>query len=161
MAWVLLIQASKWTGGLALVVALLVVAIVAHLAYQLGARWKKLKEAAKVEAEVIQKRRHGPTWDAQEILPGIWLGSFPAAIKLEELKRRNITHILSIGAEFTPVYPDHFSYLVAFAMDCPGQNIVNYFEHTNSFIDAAIASGSAVLVHWYVASCEYDLFRPI
>lgn len=142
----------RWLSVFAFLVFLVFLFIVAHLSWQLRARWKKLQEAARLEAEVIKKRRQGPIWDAQEILPGVWLGSFPAAINPSELHRRNITHILSIGAEFTPIYSDQFSYLVAFAMDCPGQNIYHYFEHTNSFIDQALANGTAVLVHWYVRS---------
>lgn len=150
MAILLAVTALKWTGAsLGLLVAL-VVAFVAHLLYKLSSRWRKLKVAALHEADVIKRRKHGPTWDAQEILPGVWLGSFPAAIKADELRRRNISHVLSIGAEFRPVYPEQFCYLVAFAMDCPGQNIIDYFEHTNRFIDSALASGSAVLVHWFV-----------
>lgn len=142
----------KWTGaGFGLLIAL-VVTFLAHLTYKLSSRWSKLKVAALHEAEVIKKRKQGPTWDAQEILPGVWLGSFPAAIKADELRRRNITHVLSIGSEFSPVYPDQFCYLVAFAMDCPGQNILDYFEHTNRFIDSALSSGSSVLVHWCVTS---------
>lgn len=148
----------KWTGaGFGLLVAL-VVALVAHLTYKLSSRWSKLKVAALHEAEVIKKRKQGPTWDAQEILPGVWLGSFPAAIKADELRRRNISHVLSIGSEFSPVYPEQFCYMVAFAMDCPGQNIVDYFEHTNRFIDSALSSGSAVLVHWCVT--PFNLYFP-
>jgi hypothetical protein len=141
------LQSTKWLGLAAGLVLFLALLFLAHLYYQLVSRWRKLKEAAHNDATMIKKRRQGPTWDAQEILPGIWLGSFPAAIKDDELRRRNITHVLSIGAEFKPVYPEQFSYLVAFAMDCPGQNILNYFEHTNRFIDSALASGSSILVH--------------
>lgn len=144
------VQTLKWTSASIVLVVAIIVAFVAHLAYQSSSRWRKLKIAALQEAEVIKKRKHGPSWDAQEVLPGVWLGSFPAAIKAEELRRRNITHVLSIGAEFTPVHPQEFCYLVAFAMDCPGQNIIDYFEHTNRFIDSALSQGSAVLVHWCV-----------
>jgi len=145
----LAVEGAKWLAVLFVVVLVAAVSFLLHLAFQLTRRWKRLKEAALMEADLIKSRKQGPKWDAQEILPGIWLGSFPAAVKDDELRRRNITHVISIGAEFTPVYPDQFSYLVAFAMDCPGQNILNYFPHTNRFIDVAISSGSAVLVHWY------------
>lgn len=149
LAMALAAEGAKWVVLLLVLLVLASALVLLHLTLQLTRRWKKLREAAMVEADLIKARKQGPKWDAQEILPGIWLGSFPAAIKDDELRRRNITHIISIGAEFTPVYPDQFSYLVAFAMDCPGQNIINYFPHTNRFIDAAISSGSAVLVHWY------------
>jgi len=147
LALLVALQSTKWLGVLVVLLLLLACLFLAHLHYQLVYRWKNLKEAALSDALIIKKRKQGPTWDAQEILPGIWLGSFPAAIKDDELRRRNITHVLSIGAEFRPVYPEQFSYLVAFAMDCPGQNILNYFEHTNQFIDSALSSGSSILVH--------------
>lgn len=150
-------EGVKWLAVLVVLAFFAFVAILLHLMFQLTRRWKKLREAAMVEADLIKARKQGPKWDAQEILPGIWLGSFPAAIKDDELRRRNITHIISIGAEFTPVYPDQFSYLVAFAMDCPGQNVMDYFPHTNRFIDAAISSGSAVLVHWYGSHHRHPL----
>lgn len=157
LAMALATEGAKWVAVLLVLLVLAFAFILLHLTLQLTRRWKRLREAAMVEADLIKARKQGPKWDAQEILPGIWLGSFPAAIKDDELRRRNITHIISIGAEFTPVYPDQFSYLVAFAMDCPGQNIINYFPHTNRFIDAAISSGSAVLVHWYVPFCLFSM----
>ena len=143
------IYVSKWIGGLVLFLLVLISLLLAQLSYAINSRWHHLKHSAVIQYEAMKKKKQGPTWDAQEILPGIWLGSFPAAVRREELQRRNITHILSIGAEFAPVFPEEFTYLVAFAVDSSGQDILRYFPPAIAFIDEALTTGSAVLVHWY------------
>jgi len=41
-----------------------------------------------------EDERPAGTFDAQEIVPGLYLGDYEAGLKLEELQRRQISHVL-------------------------------------------------------------------
>jgi hypothetical protein len=45
-----------------------------------------------------------PPFSAHEVLPGIWLGNFEDSLQADELRRRNVTHILSVAVG---LYPHH------------------------------------------------------
>jgi len=42
----------------------------------------------------MNEERPAGTFDAQEILPRLYLGDYEAGLKLEELQRRQISHVL-------------------------------------------------------------------
>ncbi|BFZ11793.1 hypothetical protein BsWGS_14832 [Bradybaena similaris] len=90
----------------------------------------------------------------QEIVPGLFLGPYAAAMKskLECLQNAGITHIVcirqSIEANFIrPNFPQHFRYLVLDIADSPTENIIKHFKQTKEFIDDCLALGGKVLVH--------------
>lgn len=92
--------------------------------------------------------------DMQEIVPGVFLGPYAAAMKskLGDLKAHGITHIIcirqSIEANFVrPNFPQHFNYLVLDIADCPTENIIKHFRQTKDFIDQCLQSGGRILVH--------------
>ncbi|CAN0251691.1 unnamed protein product [Lampetra fluviatilis] len=92
--------------------------------------------------------------DMQEILPGLYLGPFSAAMrsKWPILESRGITHIVcvrqDIEANFIkPNFPDCVRYLVLNIADSPVDNIIRYFPMTKDFIDGCLQSGGKVLVH--------------
>ncbi|MBN3298839.1 STYX protein, partial [Amia calva] len=89
-----------------------------------------------------------------EILPGLYLGPYSAAMKskLPVLEKQGITHIVcvrqDIEANFIkPNFPQKFRYLVLDIADNPVENIIRYFPMTKEFIDGCLQDGGKVLVH--------------
>jgi len=87
------------------------------------------------------------SFDAHEVLPGVYLGDIYAAHNIDELKRRNITHVIDAALAIVPPFPDQFKYMHVELLDYPGENVMPYLEHTSRFIEQALASGGKVLVH--------------
>ncbi|KAM7406337.1 hypothetical protein PAMP_000719 [Pampus punctatissimus] len=86
--------------------------------------------------------------EMQEILPGLFLGPFSAAMKskLPILERQGVTHIVcvrqDIEANFIkPNFPHTFRYLVLDIADNPVENIIRFFPSTKEFIDSCLATG--------------------
>jgi len=84
-------------------------------------------------------------WDADEILPGIWLGSYSASMDATRLHDHHIGNILSVGMHFRRYHEDGFEYLIVCAEDIPSQNLISVFDQTANFIRDAI--GASILVH--------------
>ncbi|KAK0149975.1 Serine/threonine/tyrosine-interacting protein [Merluccius polli] len=92
--------------------------------------------------------------DMQEILPGLFLGPYSAAMKskLPSLESQGITHVVcvrqDIEANFIkPNFEHTFRYLVLDIADNPVENIIRFFPMTKEFIDSSIDTGGKVLVH--------------
>lgn len=85
-----------------------------------------------------------------QIEEGLYLGSRAAALNKVELKRLNITHILTVAASIPPAYPDDFNYKVVRVVDNEDTNLAQYFEECFDFIDEAKRIGGGVLVHCFV-----------
>uniref|UniRef100_A0A671SSS0 Serine/threonine/tyrosine-interacting protein A-like n=1 Tax=Sinocyclocheilus anshuiensis TaxID=1608454 RepID=A0A671SSS0_9TELE len=86
--------------------------------------------------------------EMQEILPGLFLGPYSAAMKskLSVLEKQGITHIVcvrqDIEANFIkPNFPHKFRYLVLDIADNPVENIIRYFPMTKEFIDGCLETG--------------------
>uniref|UniRef100_A0A8C1A3G5 Serine/threonine/tyrosine interacting protein n=1 Tax=Cyprinus carpio carpio TaxID=630221 RepID=A0A8C1A3G5_CYPCA len=86
--------------------------------------------------------------EMQEILPGLFLGPYSAAMKskLSMLEKQGITHIVcvrqDIEANFIkPNFPHKFRYLVLDIADNPVENIIRYFPMTKEFIDGCLETG--------------------
>jgi len=86
-------------------------------------------------------------FDAQEIVPNLYLGDVYAAHNTKELKKRNITHIVTCTVGVVPPFPDSFQYKHLRILDCAAEAIHEHFAETSSFIGDAIAGGGKVLVH--------------
>eukprot|EP00048_Salpingoeca_helianthica_P021081 m.10209 g.10209 ORF g.10209 m.10209 type:complete len:231 (-) comp5565_c0_seq1:29-721(-) len=85
--------------------------------------------------------------DLADGLPGaLLLGSRDAADSEEILEKHGVTHVLNVAAGIAPAFPERFKYLSITILDLPETNIVDYFEKSFSFLDAARSVG-AVLVH--------------
>ncbi|KAL4630379.1 serine/threonine/tyrosine-interacting protein-like [Arapaima gigas] len=92
--------------------------------------------------------------EMQEILPGLFLGPYSAAMKskLHVLEKRGITHIVCIRQDIEanfikPNFPEEFRYLVLDIADNPVENIIRFFPVTKEFIDGSLHNGGKVLVH--------------
>uniref|UniRef100_A0AAQ4Q870 Serine/threonine/tyrosine interacting protein n=1 Tax=Gasterosteus aculeatus aculeatus TaxID=481459 RepID=A0AAQ4Q870_GASAC len=86
--------------------------------------------------------------DMQEILPGLFLGPYSAAMKskLPILEAQGITHVVcvrqDIEANFIkPNFAHTFRYLVLDIADNPVENIIRFFPSTKEFIDGCLATG--------------------
>lgn len=83
----------------------------------------------------------------QEVSPGLYIGSFGAARNRDALATAGITHVVCACAEAEPVFPDELRYLHLRVRDEMGVRLSEHFDAAIAFIDAALASGGAVLVH--------------
>jgi len=84
-----------------------------------------------------------------QIEEGLYLGSVGAANNKSELKRLNITHILTVANSLPPTHPNDFVYKIINIPDREDVNIENYFDECFAFIDEAKRMGG-VLVHCFV-----------
>ncbi|KAJ7841578.1 protein-tyrosine phosphatase-like protein [Mycena olivaceomarginata] len=92
--------------------------------------------------------------DVTEILPNLFLGSEAGARNLEMLRRRGITHILTVMADPVPrratAAEDDFRRMQIPVQDWPDQELMSHFKDANDFIDAArLTAQEGVLVHCY------------
>ncbi|KAJ6664481.1 hypothetical protein lerEdw1_007138 [Lerista edwardsae] len=81
-----------------------------------------------------------------KILPGLFLGNFKDARDTEQLKRNNITHILSIHDSARPML-EGVKYLCIPAADSPSQNLTRHFKESIEFIHECRLRRESCLVH--------------
>uniref|UniRef100_A0A4W5LF74 Serine/threonine/tyrosine interacting protein n=1 Tax=Hucho hucho TaxID=62062 RepID=A0A4W5LF74_9TELE len=88
--------------------------------------------------------------EMQEILPGLFLGPYSAAMKskLSVLERQGITHMVcvrqDIEANFIkPNFPHKFRYLVLDIADNPVENIIRYFPMVSFSMRKVLVHGNA------------------
>ncbi|GAB6021727.1 hypothetical protein CHUAL_004305 [Chamberlinius hualienensis] len=92
--------------------------------------------------------------DMQEIIPGLFLGPYSAAVKSkrDNLLERHISHIVCIRDELEahfirPNFPGTFRYLVLDIADTLSENIIQHFTKVKDFLDECLSSGGNALVH--------------
>ncbi|KAM0751554.1 phosphatases II [Meredithblackwellia eburnea MCA 4105] len=90
--------------------------------------------------------------EAQETLPGVYVGPFQPSWKLQTLQDLGITHVLCIAESreqhlFTARFPELITYLILEIRDADDQNLIRIFPQTQAFIDSALEAGGKVLVH--------------
>jgi len=86
-------------------------------------------------------------FDADEVQPGVYVGSVDAADNCEELKKRKISHIVTVSGEYPPKFPNDFEYVVVRVEDFSGQNLLSTFEYCIEFIRNAKKNDGNVLIH--------------
>jgi hypothetical protein len=86
-------------------------------------------------------------FDANEIVPNLFLGDVYAAHNTKELKKRKITHIVTCTVGVAPPFPEQFKYMQLKILDTPSENICEYFAQTSHFIGNALENNGRVLVH--------------
>jgi len=87
------------------------------------------------------------SFNAHEVLPGIYVGDVLAAHNVPELKKRKITHIVNCILGVTPAFPNEFKYLHIQLIDCPTQSVSIHFNETCRFIEDAMSNDGKVLIH--------------
>ncbi|XP_014671752.1 PREDICTED: serine/threonine/tyrosine-interacting protein-like isoform X2 [Priapulus caudatus] len=106
------------------------------------------------------EHRSGEYWsyemrrDMQEVIPGLYLGPYSAAMKSkkEKLLQHAITHIVcirqNIEAHFVkPNFTDSFKYLVVDIADSPTDNIIQHFPKVKQFVDECLDNDGKALIH--------------
>eukprot|EP01111_Echinosteliopsis_oligospora_P017123 TRINITY_DN7319_c0_g1_i1.p1 TRINITY_DN7319_c0_g1~~TRINITY_DN7319_c0_g1_i1.p1 ORF type:complete len:224 (+),score=55.22 TRINITY_DN7319_c0_g1_i1:94-765(+) len=86
-------------------------------------------------------------FSANEVIPRVYLGDVYAAHNITELKKRNITHIVSVVLAVPPAFPNDFKYLHLPLLDNAAEDIHHHFTATHDFISEAVSSGGSVLIH--------------
>jgi dual specificity protein phosphatase 1B len=81
-----------------------------------------------------------------EILPGLYLGSYDAACDAAVLESCKITHILTVASDLPPRFPGFFTYKIISALDTESQDLYSTFQEAQTFISQALESGR-ILVH--------------
>mmetsp|Transcript_5029 Transcript_5029/g.14257 ORF Transcript_5029/g.14257 Transcript_5029/m.14257 type:complete len:209 (+) Transcript_5029:105-731(+) len=90
--------------------------------------------------------------EAQEIVPGLWLGPFGAARDQDFLKRANITDALVVRAPeeariIAPKYPEFIKYEILECRDSPFENVIRFFPSVKQLLDLVLGRGGRILVH--------------
>lgn len=84
------------------------------------------------------------------VIPGLHIGSQDAATNVQGLHEKGVTHILNVAFYISNPFSQEFTCETIEVADEPGANITALFPRCFDFINAALAAGGGVLVHWYV-----------
>ena len=79
----------------------------------------------------------------------MYQGSVGTAYNLQELQKLGITHILTCATNIGKRFPAEFTYEVLPLLDTPTQNIMNYFEQAQNFINSCKEKKGKILVHCF------------
>jgi len=103
------------------------------------------------------------------ISENLYLGGQDAALNLQGLKERNITHILAIGRGLKMPYKEHIKYKYIDILDWEEEEILAHFDSSNEFIDegraeggvlihcvAGVSRSSTITIAYLMHSCEYE-----
>ena len=74
-------------------------------------------------------------FEIDKITDKIYLGDYEGALRKEKLLEFGITHILVCGTFLVEFHPSHFKYMTIEIDDSDDQDIMQYFDKTNKFID--------------------------
>eukprot|EP00026_Physarum_polycephalum_P011610 Phypoly_transcript_11846.p1 GENE.Phypoly_transcript_11846~~Phypoly_transcript_11846.p1 ORF type:complete len:382 (+),score=92.33 Phypoly_transcript_11846:158-1147(+) len=103
----------------------------------------------KVYAKVIDTAMHvlpaKDEFNGNEVFPGLYVGDVWAAYNLEQLKQRNITHVVTVVMGLEPPFPGDFKYLNVHVRDVEDETIFEHFEEVVKFIDEGRATGNVFL----------------
>lgn len=101
----------------------------------------------KANCSLLSNMNNDNKFEANEIIPGVYLGNINSVYDFKRLKDLRITHIISVLSGFTPPYPEDFNYLVINALDSVNTDIQESFSKSNEFIDDAFGNCGNVLIH--------------
>jgi protein-tyrosine phosphatase len=81
-----------------------------------------------------------------EIMPNLYLSSAQFPRNKHAMKRRGITHVLTV-AHIPPPHPNDFKYKLIDIDDHPESDLLLHFNECHEFIQEALDGGGAVAVH--------------
>jgi hypothetical protein len=82
-----------------------------------------------------------------EIQPNIFLGGEKHAEDYSFLKSNRITHILSIGSNFTELFAHQFTYKIVTSKPTPTWNFYKHFNSIAQFIQDGSSGKNRVYIH--------------
>ena len=82
-----------------------------------------------------------------EIQPGLWLGCENKSKDFAWLKLNRITHILSLGSDYSEVYTHQFKYKIVQCTQDPTFNLYKHFNSIAEFIKDGSSGKNRVFVH--------------
>ncbi|WWC70249.1 uncharacterized protein I206_104199 [Kwoniella pini CBS 10737] len=90
--------------------------------------------------------------EAQQIIPGLYLGPFQSSTNLTKMKMMGITHVLCIrdkkeSSLIYPRFPTEFRYMTLDISDNSDQNLISIFPRCVDFIEEAMTMNGVVLAH--------------
>jgi hypothetical protein len=89
-----------------------------------------------------------------QVLPGLFIGSYENACDLELINNAGITHIVTVASDLSPHFTEKLKYLIISALDNDSENLFDSFNSSYEFIQDALESQGKVLVH-----CLYGISR--
>ena len=99
------------------------------------------------------------------VLPDLFLGSVGAAYNLGRLQELGITHILTCAAGIKARFPEVMIYEQLPCLDSPNQNMLQYIDRANKFINEALKDNiegeppkHKVLVHCFAGKSRATTF---
>lgn len=95
-----------------------------------------------------------------QVLPRLYVGNYRDSKDPAQIKKYEITHILSIHDTPRRFYPDKH-YLCVMASDSPDQNLSQYFTVCNDFIHAARLREGNVLIHCLAGKDNNYYYNPL
>ncbi len=90
------------------------------------------------------------------VLPHLYLGPVGASENLAMLRYYQITHVvraIDTLAQAREPFPKQMSYLSIDCLDTDTQDMTQFFDRSNKFIDDAMSAGHTVLVHCRQVIC--------
>ena len=81
------------------------------------------------------------------IVDNIYIGNIYDAHNIEQLKKHNITNVISAVTGFDNMYDSSINHLCLNLIDDTDQNIIHYFDIALYFIENAVRKGGGVLIH--------------
>ena len=84
--------------------------------------------------------------DMEKVIDNIYIGNLSSTVKLDDLKKHKIKHIISAVSGVYPLYPNDINYTCLDLLDESFFEIFPVFEETNKIIDA-ISKDENILVH--------------
>ena len=86
--------------------------------------------------------------EMQAVMPCLYVGGWRPATNKSVLKTNKITHVVCcIDVSDPSRFPNDFKYLNVKADDRVDQDMIQYFDQTNKFIDECLKNGGSVYVH--------------
>jgi protein-tyrosine phosphatase len=108
--------------------------------------------ASQEHKDVLEERQLHILWNKiypDKVLPQMYLGSLRSAQSLDVYTKLGITHVLTMGRGLDALPPPGGKHKVVIVDDLPGACIDFAFEDAVAFIDDAVRSGGAVVVHCF------------
>ena len=82
-----------------------------------------------------------------EVIPNIFVGNYAFALNKKLLLENKITHILNCGNGLKNFYPKIFKYKQIPLYDSKTQNLIQYINDINNFVNEGSINNNKILIH--------------